>query len=154
MWLPALKISHSIAFSGNALFQLLGDGKAFVEFVVAFLLSLGFQLAIRRVGAAAGACPAYTEEASAAAWTEAYGVFPRAASQPEPSHRVKGARTEGFDSTTKSRRTLLPGGRLGTCLRHAIHKLPGQLAAIPSPVCKALRTQCHTLLYRARQRKG
>jgi hypothetical protein len=26
-------------------FQLLGDGKAFVEFVVAFLLSLGFQLA-------------------------------------------------------------------------------------------------------------
>ncbi len=25
-------------------FQLLGDGKAFVEFVVAFLLSLGFQL--------------------------------------------------------------------------------------------------------------
>ena len=26
-------------------FQLLGNGKAFVEFVVAFLLSLGFQLA-------------------------------------------------------------------------------------------------------------
>jgi hypothetical protein len=25
-------------------FQLLGDGKAFVEFVIAFILSLGFQL--------------------------------------------------------------------------------------------------------------
>jgi hypothetical protein len=51
-------------------------------------------------------------------------------------------------------RTLLPGVRLGSCLRHAINKLPGKLAAITSPVRKALRTQFHTLLYRARQRKG
>ena len=51
-------------------------------------------------------------------------------------------------------RTLFPGVRLGYCLRHAINKLPGKLAAITSPVRKALRTQFHTLLYRARQRKG
>jgi hypothetical protein len=51
-------------------------------------------------------------------------------------------------------RTLLPGVRLGYCLRHAIHTLPGKLAAITSPVRKALRTQFHTLLDRARQRKG
>ena len=51
-------------------------------------------------------------------------------------------------------RTLFPGARLGTCLRHALLKLPKKLAAIPSPVRKALRSQFHTLLYRARQRKS
>jgi hypothetical protein len=51
-------------------------------------------------------------------------------------------------------RTLFPGARLGTCLRHALLKLPKKLAAIPSPVRKALRSKFHTLLYRARQRKG
>ena len=61
---------------------------------------------------------------------------------------------DGFDSTTKSMRTLCPGARLGFCLRHALLKLPKKLVAITSPVRKALRTQFHTLLYRARQRKG
>src|SRR5262245_36834301 len=55
---------------------------------------------------------------------------------------------------TKSLRTLFPGARLGTCLRHALLKLPQKLVAIASPVRKALRTQFHTLWYRARQRKG
>src|SRR5499433_700680 len=96
----------------------------------------------------------YTEEASAAAFTESYGEFQRTASQQEPLYRVKGALTDGFDSTTKSLRTLFPGVRVGTCLRHALLKLPKKLAAIASPVRKTLRTQCHTLLYRARQRKG
>ena len=96
----------------------------------------------------------YTEEASAAAFTQSYGEFQHAASQQEPSYRVRGALTDGFDSTTKSMRTLFPGVRLGYCLRHALNKLPGKLAAITSPVRKALRTQFHTLLYRARQRKG
>ena len=49
---------------------------------------------------------------------------------------------------------LFPGARLGNCLRHALNKLPKKLAAITSPVRKALRTQFHTLLYRARQRKS
>src|SRR5207248_9005016 len=62
--------------------------------------------------------------------------------------------TDAFDSTTKSMRTLCPGARLGYCLRHALNKLPGKLTAIASPVRKALRSQCHTLLYRARQRKS
>jgi hypothetical protein len=96
----------------------------------------------------------YTEDASAAAFTESYGVFQRAASQQDPAYQVKGVLTDGFDSTTKSLRTLFPGVRLGTCLRHALLKLPKKLVAIASPVRKALRTQFHTLLYRARQRKG
>src|SRR5215510_2867243 len=83
----------------------------------------------------------YTTEASAAAFMESYQVFQRAASQQEPSYRVRGILTDGFDSTTKSLRTLFPGARLGHCLRHAILKLPKKLAAIPSPVRKALRTQ-------------
>ena len=96
----------------------------------------------------------YTEEASAAAFTQSYGEFQRAASQQEPSYRVKGVLIDGFDSTSKSMRTLFPGARLGNCLRHAINKLPGKLTAITSPIRKALRSQCHTLLHRARQRKG
>src|SRR5713101_4885440 len=96
----------------------------------------------------------YTEEASAAAFTESYGAFQRAASQQEPSYRVKGVLTDGFDSTTKSMRTLFPGARLGNCLRHAINKLPKKLMAIASPVRTALRAQFHMLLSRARQRKG
>ena len=62
--------------------------------------------------------------------------------------------TDGCDSTVKSLRTLFPGAHLGTCLRHAIKKLPAQLVAIASPVRQALRAQCHTLLHRARQRPG
>src|SRR5262252_671510 len=96
----------------------------------------------------------YVAEASAVAFTQSYGVFQRAASQQEPSYRVKGVLTGGFDSTTKSMRTLFPGARLGTCLRHALLKLPKQLTAITSPVRQALRSQFHTLLYRVRQRKS
>jgi hypothetical protein len=96
----------------------------------------------------------YTEEASAAALTQSYGEFQRAASQQEPSYRVKGVLTDGFDSTITSLRTLLPGVRVGTCLRHVLLKLPKKLVAIASPVRQALRTQFHTLLYRARQRKS
>jgi len=96
----------------------------------------------------------YTEDASAAAFTQSYSEFQRAASQQEPSYRVRGILTDGFDSTLKSMRTLFPGARLGNCLRHAINKLPKKLAAIASPVRKALRSQFHTLLYRARQRKS
>src|SRR6266850_23342 len=96
----------------------------------------------------------YTEEASAAAFTQSYREFQRAASQQEPSYRVRGVLTDGFDSTTKSRRTLFPGARLGFCLRHALNKLPKKLAAIASPVRQSLRVKFHTLLYRARQRKS
>jgi hypothetical protein len=96
----------------------------------------------------------YTEDASAVAFTQSYQAFQRAALQHEPSYRVRGVLTDGFDSTTKSMRTLFPGARLGTCLRHALLKLPKKLTAIASPVRKALRTQFHTLLYRTRQRKG
>jgi hypothetical protein len=96
----------------------------------------------------------YTEDASAAAFTASYGVFQRAAAQQEPTYRVRGILTDGFDSTVKSLRTLFPGARLGNCLRHAINKLPAKLVAITSPVRKALRSKFHTLLYRARQRKS
>ena len=96
----------------------------------------------------------YTEAASTAAFTQSYREFQQAALQQEPLYRVRGILTDGFDSTTSSMRTLFPGARLGNCLRHAINKLPGKLVAIASPGRKALRSQCHTLLYRARQRKG
>ena len=68
----------------------------------------------------------YTTEASAAAFTQSYGEFQRTTSQQEPSYRVKGVLTDGFDSTTKSMRTLFPGARLGNCLHHALNKLPNE----------------------------
>jgi hypothetical protein len=76
----------------------------------------------------------YTEAASTAAFPQSYREFHQAALQQEPSYRVRGILTDGFDSTTSSRRTLFPGARLGNCLRHAINKLPGKLTAIPSAV--------------------
>ena len=96
----------------------------------------------------------YTEEASTAALTQSYGVFQRTALQQEPAYRVRGILTDGFDSTNTSLRTLFPRVRLGTCWRHAVIRLPSKLAAIASPVRQALRSRFHTLLYRARQRKG
>jgi hypothetical protein len=96
----------------------------------------------------------YTEDASAAALTQSYQEFHRVALQHEPAYRDRGILTDGFDSTTKSLHTLFPGARLGNCLRHALIKLPKKLAAIASPVRKALGSHFHTLLYRARQRRG
>jgi len=96
----------------------------------------------------------YTEDARAEALTASYREFHRAAVQQEPSYRVKGVLIDGLDSTSKSMRPLFPGARLGHCLRHALLKLPGKLMAIASPVRQALRSRCHTLLYKARRRRG
>ncbi len=43
----------------------------------------------------------YSDSKSAAAFTQSYGVFQQAALEQEPSYRVKGALTDGFDSTVK-----------------------------------------------------
>jgi len=96
----------------------------------------------------------YTEDASAAAFTQSYQAFQRAALDEEPAYRVRGVLIDGFDSTTTSMRTLFPGARLGFCLRHALLKLPKKLVAISSPVRQSLRTKFHALLSRVRQRKS
>src|SRR5215813_9058398 len=57
----------------------------------------------------------YTTEASAAAFTQSYGAFQRAALDHKATYRVRGVLTDGFDSTTKSMRALFPGVRVGTC---------------------------------------
>jgi hypothetical protein len=85
------------------------------------------------------------ENASAAAFTQSYGAFQCAASQQEPSYRVTGVLTDGFERTTKGLRTLFPGARPGNCLRHALTKLPKKRTVVAFPVRKALRSQCHTL---------
>jgi hypothetical protein len=76
----------------------------------------------------------YSESKSAAAFTASYGEFHRVASQEDPSYQVKGALTDGFDSTVSSMRALFPGVRLGYCLRHALNKLPSKLIGLPAPV--------------------
>src|SRR5690349_11758361 len=72
----------------------------------------------------------YPEEASAAAFTQSYREFQRAAYQPELPYRVRGILTDGFDSTTRRLWTLFPGARLGFCLRHALTKVPQKLTAL------------------------
>src|SRR5947209_17757968 len=59
----------------------------------------------------------YSASKSAAAFTASYGEFHRVAHQEDPSYQVKGALTNGFDSTTSSMWALFPGARLGNCLR-------------------------------------
>ena len=94
----------------------------------------------------------YSASKSAVAFTESYGEFQWAALEQEPSYRVKGALTDGFDSTTTSMRTLFPCARLGSCLRHALNKLPDKLIGLSAPLRKGLRSKFHTLLHRCRQR--
>src|SRR5256886_934542 len=96
----------------------------------------------------------YSDSKSAVAFTESYGQFQRAALEHEPSYQVRGALTDGFDSTVNSMRTLFPGARLGYCLRHALNKLPDKLVGLAAPVCQGLRSKFHTLLHRCRQRKS
>ena len=96
----------------------------------------------------------YSDAKSAVAFTESYGQFQRAALEYEPSYRVQGALIDGFDSTTKSMRTLFPGARLGYCLRHALNKLPDKLVGLAAPIRKGLRSKFHALLHRCRQRKS
>ena len=94
----------------------------------------------------------YSASKSAVAFTESYGELQRAALEHAPSYQVQGALIDGFDSTTKSLRTLFPGARLGTCLRHALNKLPDKLIGLSAPVRQGLRSKFHTLLHRCRQR--
>ena len=76
----------------------------------------------------------YSASKSAAAFTASYGEFHRVASQKDPSYQVKGALTDGFDSTVSSMQALFPGVRLGYCLRHALNKLPSKLLGVSAPV--------------------
>src|SRR5262244_1013977 len=78
----------------------------------------------------------YSASKSAAAFTASYGVFQRAALEHEPSYQVRGALTDGFDSTVSSMRTLFPGARLGFCLRHALNKLPDKLIGVSAPCAR------------------
>jgi hypothetical protein len=96
----------------------------------------------------------YSASKSAAAFTESYGVFQRAALAHEPSYQVRGVLTDGFDSTVSSMRTLFPKARLGFCLRHALNKLPSKLIGLSAPIRQGFRSKFHALLHRCRQRKS
>ena len=96
----------------------------------------------------------YSNSKSAAAFTESYGAYQRAALEQEPSYQVRGALTDGFDSTTRSMKTLFPRARLGHCLRHALNKLPDKLVGLAVPLRQGLRSKFHSLFHRCRQRKS
>lgn len=96
----------------------------------------------------------YSDAKSAAAFTASYGQFQQAALEHDALYRVKGALTDGFDSTVSSMRTLFPGARLGYCLRHALNKLPDKLVGVSASVRRGLRSTFHALLHRCRQRKS
>jgi hypothetical protein len=95
-----------------------------------------------------------SEEVRAAALTQSDGEFHCAASHPEPSSRVRGLRMAGFESPIKRLRPRFPEARLGHGLRHAVHKLPGQLTAVASSVRQACHSRWPRLLHRGRPRNG
>lgn len=96
----------------------------------------------------------YSDSKNAAAFMSSYGVFQQAALEHAPSSQVKGALTDGFESTVSSMRTLFPGARLGCCLRHALHKRPDKLVGVSALVRQRLHSKFHALLPRCRQRKS
>jgi hypothetical protein len=96
----------------------------------------------------------YSDAKSAAAFTASYSQFQQTALEHEPSYQVKGALTDGFDSTVNSMRILFPKARLGFCLRHALNKLPDKLVGVSASVRQGLRSQFHALLHRCRQRRS
>ena len=89
----------------------------------------------------------YTTDASAVAFTQSYEEFQRGV---PAGADLSGPwiLTDGFDSTTKSMRTLFPGARLGSCLRHP-QQAPRQTHGDCVAVAQGTPLQCHTLLYRA-----
>src|SRR2546426_262651 len=99
-------------------------------------------------------CPRSSAAACAGTCTASYGQFQQAALAHEPSYQVRGALTDGFDSTVSSMRSLFPGARLGVCLRHALNKLPDKLIGVSASVRQGLRSKFHTLLHRCRQRNS
>src|SRR2546423_8693362 len=92
----------------------------------------------------------YSASKSAAAFTASYGEFQCLANQEDPSYQVKGALTDGFDSTTSSIRALFPGARLGNDLRHALNKLPDKLIGLAAPGRQGLPAKFHTGVHRCR----
>jgi len=92
----------------------------------------------------------YSDAKSAAAFTASYGQFQQLALAHEPAYQVKGALTDGFDSTVSSMQTLFPGTRLGFCLRHAFNKLPDKLVGALALVRRGMRSKFHALLHRCR----
>jgi hypothetical protein len=96
----------------------------------------------------------YSDAKSVAAFTASYGQYQQVVLKHEPSYQVRGALTDGFDSTVSSMRTLFPGARLGYCLRHTLNKLPDKLVGVPASVRRGLRSKFHALLHRCRQRKS
>ena len=96
----------------------------------------------------------YSASKSAAAFTESYGEFQRAALAHEPSYQVRGALTDGFDSTVSSMRTLFPRSAPGLLPAPRAQQTPDKLIGVSAPVRQGLRAKFHALLHRCRQRKS
>lgn len=96
----------------------------------------------------------YARDKSARAFEKSYRSFRQAALQHDPTYEVRGILGDGFESTRKSLGRLFPKARLGSCWLHAVMKLPGKLAAIPSEVRQRLSHRFAKLLFGSRQRKS
>ena len=77
----------------------------------------------------------YTTEASAAAFTQSYGEFQHAALQQEPSYRVKGVLTDGFDSTTKQYADAVSRGAPGQLSAPRAQQAPDETDRRSRPRC-------------------
>src|SRR4029450_9110836 len=73
----------------------------------------------------------YSDAKSAAAFTASYGQFHQVALDHEPSYQVKGALTDGFDSTGSSMRDPVSRGTSGILLAPRAQQAAGQAGRCP-----------------------
>src|SRR5216683_1665322 len=153
-------------------FALLCNPKAFVEFVLAFILSLGFQLNHKASCRGGGCLTRHSHYArvrlggltiwrmQCTSCKAVFTVLPHFVLRyrrmsPEVARHALIATHGGLSlAWCATIYHISPRARLGHCLRHALNKLPRKLIGLSAPIRQDLRSQFHALLHRCRQRKS
>lgn len=96
----------------------------------------------------------YIGDKSAASFEQSYKLFQQAGLRINPSWKVRGILTDGFESTISSMKKLFPGAVIGNCILHAARKVCQKLAGIPASVREYLSRQFYNIFEQSREKKG
>jgi hypothetical protein len=95
----------------------------------------------------------YTTDKSAEAFEASYTQFQRDALKIEPSYRVQGILTDGFESTIKSIRTLFPEAAIGNCLLHAARRILSKLRSVSKTTRQNLSHELYQIFEQCQEAK-
>ena len=98
--------------------------------------------------------PGYTADKSADSFEESYRLFREAGLRINPSWKVRGILTDGFESTVGSMKNLFPGAVIGNCILHAARKAGQKLRGLPSAVREKLSRLFYNIFKQSREKKG